>query len=53
MRVAPGVEEIGAALVEILFECGIDLIETVLERCDLNFPEDKEHFIRLGLSGRP
>jgi hypothetical protein len=44
-------EEIGAALVEILFEHGLGLIESVLERWGWA-PADKPHFIRLGLSDR-
>jgi hypothetical protein len=44
--------ELAAAFVELLFQHGLDLIETVLERCDFGFPADKEHFIRLRLSDR-
>jgi hypothetical protein len=39
------------AMVEFVFEYGLDVVEYVLDKWGYA-PPDKEHFIRLGLSDR-
>jgi hypothetical protein len=45
--------ELAFGVVELLFEHGLDIVESVLERFGPDFPPAKEHFIRLGPLDRP